>query len=158
MTTDLLSAPVKKQSQITISGERKHDSTNHPDAAATSHAPWVLCVEDDQDFSRGVKLRLQSRGYDVVRAFESDAGYRFAFEFDPVAILLDLNLPNGNGEDLLAEFCFHPRTADIPVIVVTGMNEPGLEDRLLLQGATAFFRKPISHEALAAEIHRLATE
>lgn len=116
--------------------------------------PWILCIDDDEDFSSALKLRLQTQGYDVVRAFAGDTGYQFAFEFEPAAILLDLNLPNGSGEELLSQLRYHPETAHIPVLVVTGMNEPGLERRLLAAGAHAFFRKPISHASLLEAIQK----
>lgn len=120
--------------------------------------PWILCIDDDEDFSSALKLRLQSQGYDVVRAFSSETGYRCAFELDPEAILLDLNMPNGSGEELLSQLHFHPETAHIPVMVVTGMNEPGLEKRLLDAGAHSFFRKPISHTSLIDAIQQARLE
>ena len=116
--------------------------------------PWVLCVDDDQEFLHGLKLKLQSRGYDVIRAFEGMDGYRFAFEFDPVAILLDLHLPNGTGEEILSRLCEHPTTAHIPVIIVTGLNEQGLEHRMMASGASEFLRKPIGFSQLVNAIDR----
>lgn len=133
-------------------------TTSHAATLATATRPWVLCVDDDQEFSLGLKLRLQSRGYDVVRAFEGQHGYQFAFEFEPAAILLDLHLPNGNGEEILSQLVFHPETAHIPVLIVTGLNEIGLEQRMLSQGARGFFRKPVSFQDLADAVDRLAKQ
>lgn len=110
--------------------------------------PWVLCIDDDEDFTHALKLRLQTHGFDVVRASRGNDGYQFAFEFEPVAVLLDLNLPGESGEELLSQLRFHPETAHIPVMIVTGMNEPGLDRRLLSKGAHAFFRKPVSFPTL----------
>ncbi|HBE72095.1 MAG TPA: hypothetical protein DDW52_28490 [Planctomycetaceae bacterium] len=123
-------------------------------SSAQDVKPWILSIDDDEDFSGALKLRLQTQGYDVVRAFAVDTGYQFAFDFEPAAILLDLNLPTGSGEELLSQLRYHPETAHIPILVVTGMNEPGLERRILAAGAYAFFRKPISHTSLLEALQK----
>tara|TARA_R110002167_G_scaffold97497_3_gene257322 strand:- start:168 stop:620 length:453 start_codon:yes stop_codon:yes gene_type:complete len=120
--------------------------------------PWVLCIDDDVEFSNGLKLKLQSRGYDVIRAFEGLDGYRFAFEFAPVVILLDLHLPQTNGEEVLSQLRFNPETSHIPVIVVTGLNEQGLEYRMRSLGARNVFHKPISYTTLATAVDHYAAE
>lgn len=110
--------------------------------------PWILCIDDDQEFSHGLKLKLQSRGYDVVRAFAGMDGYRYAFEFEPSAILLDLHLPGVSGEEVLSQLRFHPSTTHIPVVIVTGMYEEGLDQKMRSLGAAEFFRKPVSFDQL----------
>lgn len=134
------------------------EPVNDNDTAGTISRPWILCIDDDQEFSHGLKLTLQSRGYDVVRAFAGMDGYRLAFEIEPVAILLDLHLPNGNGEEILSQLCFHPTTAHIPVAIVTGMREQGLEQRMISQGARAFFNKPIPMHTLVEQVDRFRQE
>lgn len=142
-------------------GWDEHASTAvHASDDETPHVidrPWILCIDDDQEFSHGLKLRLQTRGYDVVRAFAGMDGYRYAFEFNPAAILLDLQLPNLSGEEVLSQIRFHPSTAHIPVIVVTGMNRPGLDHEILSLGANDFFRKPVDFARLAEVIDRYAS-
>ena len=120
--------------------------------------PWVLSIDDDEEFSHGLKLGLQSRGYDVVRAFDGMGAYRFAVGVHPVAILLDLYLPHTTGEKVLAQLRFHPRTSGIPVAIVTGMREPALNQRLLLAGATEVFHKPLSFSQLADAIDGYRTQ
>ncbi|MGB7326112.1 MAG: hypothetical protein WBD31_14665, partial [Rubripirellula sp.] len=70
--------------QVVVHG--KHQRPDYP-----VDRPWLLCIDDDADFLLGLKLKLQTRGYDVVRAHEGMTGYKFAFEFAPVMILLDLH-------------------------------------------------------------------
>ena len=120
--------------------------------------PWVLCIDDDQEFSHGLKLKLQSRGYEVVRAFEGMDGYRYAFEFEPSAILLDLHLPNVPGEEVLSQLRFHPSTSHIPVVIVTGLYQDGLEHQLRKLGARDFFRKPVEYNRLIDAVDRYSRE
>ena len=116
----------------------------------------MLCIDDDDDFTHALKLQLQTQGYDVARASHSKNGYQFAFEFEPIAILLDLNMPGESGEELLSQLRYHPETNHIPVMIITGMNQPGLETRLLNQGAHAFFRKPVSFNTLMDAILQIS--
>ncbi|MGB7328903.1 MAG: response regulator [Rubripirellula sp.] len=111
--------------------------------------PWVLCIDDDAEFLHGLKLKLQQRGYDVARAHEGDEGYKFAFKFSPVMILLDLHMPHTSGEEVLAQLRQHPDTREIPVVIMTGLNEHGLELRMHSLGAHQVFRKPVPLNALA---------
>lgn len=136
-------------------------TSSHASDDDTPHVidrPWVLCIDDDQDFSTGLKLRLQARGYDVIRAFAGMDGYRYAFEFNPAAILLDLHLPNLSGEEVLSQLRFHPSTAHIPVAIVTGMYQPGLEQKMLSLGARDFFRKPVDYARLAEAVDQYSSE
>ena len=141
-------------------GHHLPNSTRAADSQAyeTIDRPWILCIDDDQEFSHGLKLQFQSRGYDVVRAFAGMDGYRLAFEIEPVAILLDLHLPNGNGEEILSQLCCHPMTSHIPVAIVTGMKEHGLKERLIGMGARDLFEKPISMNKLADAVDRYRNE
>ena len=118
---------------------------SHQLSTPKTDRPWVLCIDDDVEFSNGLKLKLQSRGYDVIRAFEGLDGYRFAFEFAPLVILLDLHLPK-------------TETSHIPVIVVTGLNEQGLEYRMRSLGARNVFQKPVSYATLATAVDHYAAE
>ncbi|QDT05569.1 Polar-differentiation response regulator DivK [Rubripirellula lacrimiformis] len=130
--------------------------SSHQKCSYPVDRPWILCIDDDVDFSNGLKWTLQSSGFEVVRAFEGEQGYRFAFDLDPAVILLDLGLPKIGGEEWLAHLTLHPDTSHIPVIIVTAMNEQGLHDRLLSQGAKAVFQKPVSAIALIRKIKQLS--
>ncbi len=120
--------------------------------------PWLLCIDDDAEFLLGLKMTLQTRGYDVVRAHEGMEGYKFAFEIDPVMILLDLHMPNTSGEEVLSQLRYHPATSHIPVVIMTGLSEPGLETRLHNLGAYEVFRKPIPFETLADAVDRYLSD
>ena len=97
------------------------------DAAAE---PWVLCVEDDRDFSLALQLRFKRHGISVVRAFEGVEGIQTALTRPAEAIILDYNLPNGRGDYVLRQLKTNPLTKAIPVIVVSGQKRSGLEKEM----------------------------
>ena len=110
--------------------------------------PWVLCVDDDRDWVASLSPRFRQRGFELVRAHRGSDGCRYAFEFDPVAILLDLHLPGIDGAEVLHRLQSAESTRQIPVIMMTGRDEPGLKHRLMATGAADFVRKPVSHQLL----------
>jgi len=116
--------------------------------------PWVLCVEDDRDFSLALQLRFKRHGISVVRAFEGVEGIQTALTHPAEAIVLDYNLPNGRGDYVLRQLKANPLTKAIPVIVVSGQKRPGLEKEMLHLGAARFFAKPVRFDALLEEVQR----
>ncbi len=116
--------------------------------------PWVLCIEDDRDFSLALKLKLEMHGVAVVRAFEGMQGIQDAFTRPADAIILDYNLPNGQGDFVLKRLKSAPQTRDIPVIVLTGVKDQTLEQKMLSLGASRFLTKPLNWNLLYDELQK----
>ena len=132
----------------------QHLDLEYTDSAAIHRTspPWVLLVEDDLDFSLALKLRLERSGVAVVRAFEGVRGVHEACTRPAEAIILDYNLPNGQGDFVLRRLKANPMTRDIPVIVVTGVRDQSLKQRMLSLGAASFYAKPVDFETLHEEL------
>ena len=116
--------------------------------------PWVLCIEDDDDFSLALKLKLRARGISVVRANDGMLGLNHASTRPADAIILDFNLPNGQGDFVLRRLKSNPTTASIPVIVLTGVRDQNLGHKMMSLGASKFMNKPVVWEELFAELDR----
>ncbi len=114
--------------------------------------PWILCIDDDGEFAQGLKLRLQQHGVNVVQAFAGMAGYRTAFTSEASAIILDYELPDGNGEYVLRRLKENPVTQDIPVIVLTGHQDKAVARKMLNLGAVRYFTKPVPWDQLWSEL------
>jgi DNA-binding response OmpR family regulator len=114
-----------------------------PHRRESDEPPWVICIEDDEDFSMALKLRLEAHGVAVVRAFDGTAGYRAAFTHPASAILLDYNLPDGQGDYVLRRLKENPVTAEIPVIVLTGNSSTAVRRQMFNLGADAYLTKPL---------------
>ncbi len=130
----------------TAPADTSGEATNQTDV------PWVLCIDDDPDFSDTLRIRLEEHGVAVVRAFTGLEGYRLAFTSAASAILLDFHMPNGQGDYILSRLKDNPVTRDIPVFVITGTRDKVLERRMLAMGAAAFFEKPIDFETLRKQL------
>jgi len=130
-------------------------------AAPCLDEPWVLSIEDDDDVALALKLRLQEMGVKVIRASAGSEGYRKAFLNEPRAIILDYELPGGNGDYVLRRLKESPATCEIPVIVLTGRRETAIERQMRALGASEFLTKPIQwnllRKALGGELDKTAT-
>lgn len=113
------------------------------DSQRRSDEPWVLSIEDDDDVALALRLRLQEYGVQVIRAVAGMEGYRRAFVEAPRAIILDYELPEGNGDYVLRRLKESPATSGIPVIVLTGRREANIERQMRNLGASEFLTKPL---------------
>ena len=114
--------------------------------------PWVLHVDDDAEYSWTIKCRLESLGVAVVRAFDGADGTRCAFDYPADAILLDMQMPNGTGEDVLRYLKSNERTSRIPVIMLTSLKSTQQQQQSLASGASGYVTKDRPFEELVAEI------
>ena len=110
--------------------------------------PWVLCIDDDFDFSDALKIRFEEYGVALARAANGLAGFRMAFSTPARAILLDYQMPNGQGDYILDRLKSNPVTCDIPVYMITGIKDKMLERRVMSIGAAGYFLKPVDFEQL----------
>ena len=134
-------------------GQDESRGDDRPEHAV--HRPWVLCVDDDHDFATTLKLRLEQHGVDVLHAYAGMEGYRCAFTHEADAIILDQEMPDGNGEYILRRLKESPATEGIPVIVLTGTKDQALARRMYNLGATRFLTKPVDWEDLWDELQPL---
>lgn len=132
------------------------DNLWEPDSSGDterSDQPWVLSIEDDDDIALALKLRLQKIGIQVIRAEGGIGGYRKAFTEAPHAIILDYELPDGNGDYVLRRLKESPATCSIPVIVLTGRKESSIERQMRGLGASEFLTKPFDWNRLQAALN-----
>ena len=111
----------------------------------------VLVIENDPSAIRLLRAYLEADGYGVRIAADGPSGLAEARVRPPAAILLDILLPGMDGWEVLRELKADPALRDIPVIVVTVVDERGLG---LALGADDYFLKPVDREALLARLGR----
>ena len=114
--------------------------------------PWILHVDDDTNLSDALKMRLEAFGVSVVQAVHGIDGVRHAFNRPANAIILDYQMPHGDGEFVLQRLKQCTATRNIPVIMLTGRRDPGLEQRMLSLGADRFFTKPVRLDVMLDEL------
>jgi CheY-like chemotaxis protein len=111
--------------------------------------PLVLVVEDEKQASNLLTLYLKQEGYQVAHAFNGVEAIEKAKELRPFAITLDIILPKKDGLEVLQELKSLPETKDIPIIIISIVDNKELGFSL---GATDYLVKPIDQMEL---IHKL---
>jgi PAS domain S-box-containing protein len=118
-------------------------------AAAKEVSRRLLYVEDNPSNLRLVERLLHRRpDIQLITAMQGRLGLDLAREHRPDLILLDLNLPDMLGSDVLRELKADPDTAGIPIVVLSADATVGALERLLAAGAHAYLTKPIDLKKL----------
>lgn len=112
----------------------------------------ILVVEDSSTLRQMVTMALEARGYRVTGAADGITALHSLAERSPDAILLDLNLPDIDGFELCKRIKNEPRSRNIPVLVMTSMDQPGFEIMAIEAGADDFIAKPVDPLVLEARI------
>lgn len=129
------------------------DDNNIKAAAARlkvdANKPLVLVIDDEPSAIDLMERMLKSEGYSVLTANNGPKGMQLAKEFHPLAIVLDINMPDMNGWEVLAGLGADSSTCDIPVFIATISDE---RDRGLQAGASEYLMKPIRRDKLITSL------
>jgi CheY-like chemotaxis protein len=129
---------------------------NLPAFAKKPAQTLVLLVEDDPDQMALAEVRLTMAGYRVRSVEGAKALSRFLREQQrPDLLLLDVNLPDGDGFDILAKLRARPEFALLPVVLLTVRTDPADIRKGLTLGADGYITKPYSKNQLAEVIGRV---
>jgi DNA-binding response OmpR family regulator len=109
------------------------------------NASTVLVIDDDPATRDLLNRSLGAVGLSVVTAENGQDGVLLAQALRPDAIILDVVLPDRDGWDVLAALKADPELVDIPVIMLTVVDERG---RGLILGAAEYLIKPVDSEQL----------
>jgi CheY-like chemotaxis protein len=115
--------------------------------------PTVVVVEDDRRSFDLLRVYLEEAGARVVSARDGEEGLDTVRRLNPAGVILDLLLPGIDGWEVLAQLKADPRTAQIPVVVVSMLDERG---RGFALGAAEYLVKPVGKEQLLAALYRAA--
>jgi signal transduction histidine kinase/DNA-binding response OmpR family regulator len=118
-----------------------------PLAPAPDAGPLVLAIDDDPTVHDLLRRFLQPEGYQVVGATSGEEGLRLARTLAPAAITLDVLMPHLDGWAVLAALKADPALAEIPVIMLTIVEERSLGYTL---GTADYLTKPIARDHLLA--------
>src|ERR1700722_2871219 len=118
----------------------------------------ILIVEDDPNVLLAMHVRLRAHHYDTSSASDAISCMAEARKSEQDLIILDLELPGGDGFILMDTFKGFPALAAVPVIVVTGREVRGNLKRVIDAGAKAFLQKPVDNAKLLAVIRQALGE
>lgn len=112
----------------------------------------VLMIEDDAKVSLALGIRLKSMGYEVHTAADAVSAISQARKSQPDVILIDINLPGGDGFVVAQRLKTLVQTSATPIIFITASKKAGLKERAEELGAVAFLEKPFTATEMADAI------
>lgn len=116
----------------------------------------VLVAEDDQVTSGLICSLLRNAGHSTTTAFDTMQAVMLAMRAPhPDLVVLDLQMPGGTGMEVLRRLKQSIKTNAIPVLVVSGSDDPAAPDQVRGLGASGYVPKPIVGDQLLAEVARL---
>lgn len=114
--------------------------------------PVVLIVDDEPAACELMAGYLVPEGFSTAAVHSGVEAMNLARKLKPACVILDILMPSGSGWETLHEFRQHPDTRDIPIIVVSIVEQRRLGMAL---GAADYLIKPVERESLLASVERL---
>ena len=122
------------------------------------HKSRVLIVEDYDDAREMYAEYLSNSGFEMQQAANGQDAIRQALEEPPDIVVMDLSMPVMDGWETVRRLRTDERTADIPVVALTGHVLAEYSRRAWQSGFDGFLTKPCLPEDLAAESRRVLIE
>jgi len=118
-------------------------------------AKKILFIEDESALQKSLGDLLREKGIEVISAVDGKTGLRLAKESLPDLILLDLILPRMHGLEVLKELKEDKNTKDIPVIILTNLENINDIEKAIELGATTYLVKAnYSLEEIAEKVKK----
>lgn len=118
----------------------------------------VLVIEDNPDNMELITVLLESAGYHVIKADCGQRGYELALAARPDLVILDIQLPDIDGVEVLRRIRASGADGEIPVIAMTSYAMAGDRDELLAAGCNGYIEKPIDPDRVIDQIRRFINE
>lgn len=104
-------------------------------------AKKILFIEDEMRLQEALGVKLKKEGYEVISAFDGEAGLKMAEEQKPDLILLDLILPKKDGFKVLEEIKAKPGLNSATIIVLTNLESGRDVEKCLAYGVHSYLAK-----------------
>jgi CheY-like chemotaxis protein len=115
----------------------------------------VLVIEDNEDNMNLITFILKKNGYSTVWAENGRRGVELAVQEKPDFIILDIQLPDIDGYEVLRLIRMSEADGKVPIIAMTSYAMSGDREKLLHAGCTGYIEKPIDPETVMAEIRKI---
>lgn len=118
----------------------------------------ALIIEDNENNLELISFILKANGYTCLSATYGQEGLEAAEREMPDFILLDIQLPDIPGTEVLRQLRAKPETANIPVIAITSYAMAGDREALLAAGCDGYIEKPIDPALIMEQIQSMLKE
>ena len=113
----------------------------------------VLAIDDDPAMTELLTLLLQTNQFDVITANNGSDGIALVKSAIPDILILDMMMPEMDGKQVCEEI---RKFSNVPIIVLSALNQPGMVASALDAGADDYLIKPVPSSILVAHIKNLA--
>ena len=127
-----------------------------------THPVTIVMIEDDEGHARLIEKNIRRANISNEIKHFADGGSAVAYLFSdeirengPLLVLLDLNLPDMQGTDILKRLKADDRLRRAPVVVLTTTDDKVEIDRYYDLGANVYITKPVDYESFAGAIRQL---
>jgi two-component system alkaline phosphatase synthesis response regulator PhoP len=117
----------------------------------------ILIVDDDTGLTQLLQLVFESRGFWVTTAYDGEQALQVLENELPEVIVLDLMMPGVGGLEVCKQVREDPRTANIPIIVLSAMPNESAHQEAMDAGATEYLIKPIRPSDLIKRIREVTS-
>ena len=111
----------------------------------------TLVVDDDSEFTDLIKIILEPNAFQVFVANSGEKGVALAKEVRPDIVILDLYMPGMDGWQVCKQI---RKFSNVPIIILSAINKPGMVAQALDAGADDFLLKPMPSEILIAHLRK----
>lgn len=118
----------------------------------------ITVIDDERELVDTIKAFLEGRGFEVSVAYGGTRGLDIIREELPDLVLLDVNMPDLDGRDVLSKLKKEEATKNIPVIILSARNDQFDEELGRELGATDYVTKPYSSHSLLKKINEVLGE
>jgi CheY-like chemotaxis protein len=112
----------------------------------------ILVIDDDVNLLQMVRLMLERVGHEVETARAGEKGIEMAGQLQPELAIIDVMMPELSGYDVVRRMREDPRTARIPIVILTARSQPMDKHMALEAGANSFLSKPVSSQELTDRV------
>ena len=118
----------------------------------------ALVIEDNSDNMELITFILEKNGYKVIKAETGQQGFDVALERRPDFIILDIQLPDMDGLEVLRKIRNSEIDSGMPVIAMTSYAMVGDREKMMAAGCDGYIEKPIDPEKVVSQIRRIIGE
>ena len=115
----------------------------------------IVVADDDPTVVSLVKMRLGMAHYTVVTAEDADQALAMVHSREPVAVILDVQMPGGGGLSALAKIKADPKISNVPVMMLTGERNAETVMLAMEGGANDYMVKPFLPDVLLERVSRM---
>lgn len=121
-----------------------------------SDKPYILVVDDNKITTKLLRRYLESNGFEASEAYDGVDCLEKLKERKPNAVVLDVMMPRMDGYETVSNIKSNPETKDIPVVIVTALNDVANQLKSIEAGSDDFLSKPIEEKLLVAKVRLLS--